>query len=286
MKYTEPGEHTLVYKAVDECGNTTEQIRTVEVVDVPKTTTLFTDGTLIINERSTDRDANVTKHGAMRNEYAPLDSTNTYVFNGTSERPWHDKGNSIIAVEFGSTVSPLSIAYWFQSCPNLESIDWTNFDGSNCTSARAFAASTKITNLTLPKMPNLTSIRFICNACPNLTSVDMSDVNASGMTDINAAFQACYALETVDISGLAGTIEACANTFSNASNGADMILETIYANPNLDCSQATAYNNMFRACTSLVGGAGTVYEASHIGRDYARIDNPPSSPGYFTQKGV
>lgn len=31
MKYTEPGEHTLVYKAEDECGNTTEQIRSVVV---------------------------------------------------------------------------------------------------------------------------------------------------------------------------------------------------------------------------------------------------------------
>ncbi len=133
-------------------------------------------------------------------------------------------------------------------------------------------------------MPNLTNIRYICNACPNLVSVDMSGVNATGITDINASFQACYALETVDISGLSGTIEACANAFSNTSNGADMVIETIYANANLDCSQATAYSNMFRACASLVGGAGTVYDANHIGRDYARIDNPPSEPGYFTEK--
>lgn len=284
MKYTEPGTYTLTYTATDECGNESSVERTIEVLEVPKHTVLYTDGTIIINEKESDREANITKHGAVQNEYEPLSDTYTYVFNGTSERPWHNKGNSIIAVEFGSQVAPLSIAYWFQNCPNLESIDWTNFDGSKCTSARAFVAGTAITTFTLPEMPNLTTIRFICNACANLTSVDMSGVNATGITDINAAFQACYLLETVDISGLAGTIEACANTFSNASGGADMVLTTIYANPNLDCSQATAHSNMFRACTSLVGGAGTTYDSSRLGNSWARIDNPPNAPGYFTAK--
>lgn len=31
MKYDAPGEYTLVYKATDECGNETEQIRTIVV---------------------------------------------------------------------------------------------------------------------------------------------------------------------------------------------------------------------------------------------------------------
>ena len=39
---------------------------------------------------------------------------------------------------------------------------------------------------------------------------------------------------------------------------------------------------MFNDCTSLVGGQGTAYDASHMGADYAHIDGGPSDPGYFT----
>lgn len=282
MKYTEPGTYQLHYTAVDECGNETTVTRTIEVLGTM--TVLYTDGTLIINESSADRQSNITKHGAVDTEYEPLSATYPYVLNSANDQPWISKRSTITALEFGSAVAPTSIAYWMQNCSNLESIDWTNFDGSNCTSARAFVASTKITTFTLPEMPNLTNIRFICNACPNLVSVDMSGVNANGITDINASFQACYNLETIDLSGLQGTIEACSNTFSNASGGGDMALTTIYANAGLDFSQATAHSNVFRACTSLVGGEGTPFNSSFIGKQYARIDNPPDAPGYFTAK--
>lgn len=282
MKYTETGEYTLIYTAVDSCGNETVEERTIHVVT--PATVLFTDGTLIINEMLQDRESNIAEHGAVIQEFDPLNAQNTYVFNGTSERPWNSKQSEIKAVKFGSVVAPTSLAYWFQNCTNLESIDWTNFDGSNVTTARAFVANTKLASLILPEMPNLTNIRYICNACPNLVSVDMSGVNATGITDINASFQACYALETIDLSGLAGTIDACSNAFSNVSGGANMALTTIYANARLDFSQATASNNVFRACVDLVGGQGTTYDAGYIGKQYARIDNPPNEPGYFTAK--
>lgn len=40
MKYTEPGSYTLVYKAVDECGNESEQIREV-IAEESQATVLF-----------------------------------------------------------------------------------------------------------------------------------------------------------------------------------------------------------------------------------------------------
>ncbi len=39
---------------------------------------------------------------------------------------------------------------------------------------------------------------------------------------------------------------------------------------------------MFYNCTSLVGGQGTTFDASHVDKAYARIDGGPSNPGYFT----
>lgn len=40
---------------------------------------------------------------------------------------------------------------------------------------------------------------------------------------------------------------------------------------------------MFNGCIRLIGGAGTHYDSSHTDGTYARIDNPPDSPGYFTE---
>lgn len=42
---------------------------------------------------------------------------------------------------------------------------------------------------------------------------------------------------------------------------------------------------MFDGCTSLVGGAGTVYDKKHIRMDYAHVDDP-DDPGYFTAAKV
>jgi len=71
--------------------------------------------------------------------------------------------------------------------------------------------------------------------------------------------------------------------FYNSTN-----LETIYVSDEfniLNLVTDSTYNgstDMFKGCTSLVGGSGTVYNSSKINKEYARIDNPPNSPGYFT----
>ena len=39
---------------------------------------------------------------------------------------------------------------------------------------------------------------------------------------------------------------------------------------------------IFRGCTSIVGGKGTVYDSNYEREEYARIDGGPTNPGYFT----
>ena len=41
---------------------------------------------------------------------------------------------------------------------------------------------------------------------------------------------------------------------------------------------------MFSGCTSLVGGAGTVYDENHTDGSYFHIDGGPDNPGYTTLK--
>lgn len=279
MKYTEPGEYTLIYKAVDECGNESEQIREITVEDTETyATVLYTDGTFIVNEKSTDREANIQAHGAVTNEYAPLDSTNNYVFSTGSERAWNNRQTYIRAVEFGSPVTPTSLAYWFNGCQNLTSLSWANFNGSEVTSARAFVSTSKLTGIAFPEMPKLTSIQYVCQSCSLLTQADFSYVNSNVLTNTQDAFQGCYALRTVDLTGLAGTVTSADRTFANLSGGGDMALQTVYTTDDL---VFTAGANIFRSCVSIVGGNGTTFDSSHTDYTYARIDRA-GQPGYFT----
>ena len=62
-------------------------------------------------------------------------------------------------------------------------------------------------------------------------------------------------------------------------------LKTIYAPSSFVTTAVTNSANMFDGCTSLVGGAGTVYSSSHIDAAYAHIDGGTSNPGYFTGPG-
>lgn len=281
MKYTEAGTYSITYIATDECGNETRHNRTVHVHK--KMTVLFTDGTLIINEISSNREANIEAHGAVVAEYVPLDSDNTYVWGSGNDQLWFNERSRIKYVEFGSPVAPDSIAYWLQ-LSGLESIDFTNCDCSNVASARAAFASTNITELVLPSMPNLTSIQYMCNRCYDLATVDFSNVGATAVINTQDAFQGCYALTEISFVGLAGMVDNCERMFANVNSDGhgNMQIATIYSDGALKFWQASASTNMFRSCTGLVGGNGTTFRSDVTNKDYARIDEP-GTPGYFTQ---
>lgn len=58
---------------------------------------------------------------------------------------------------------------------------------------------------------------------------------------------------------------------------------TIYANERFVTDKVPAGQKIFES-SKIVGGAGTVYDAAHTDKEYARIDGGPDNPGYFTYK--
>lgn len=233
---------------------------------------------MVINDRSP-----VRVNGAILEEYEPLTEENPYIFDSVSARPWHGNVSAITSARFGSEVAPASMAYWFADT-NLSSINWNKCNTENLTSLRTAFARTKLSEVVLPPMPALTNLRFAFSEVEPLTRADFSQVGASGITDCYSAFKGSYALETVDLSGLAGTVEDSAFMFGNMTATApNMGVRTIYATEDLDFRSASASNNMFRSCVDLVGGAGTVYSDSHKDKEYARIDTGSLGyTGYFT----
>ena len=53
---------------------------TCTVTYTPASTVLYTDGTLIINERPSDRSANISRHGAVHHVYEAMSESNQYHF--------------------------------------------------------------------------------------------------------------------------------------------------------------------------------------------------------------
>lgn len=101
-------------------------------------TVLYTDGTLIINEGTSDRTSNIATHGAVTNTYNPWSNSESYVsefdedyFEFVTLPLWSYEGEDIIRVEIGSPVKPVSTSGWFVCLPNIEYGDFTLLDTSN-----------------------------------------------------------------------------------------------------------------------------------------------------------
>lgn len=202
------GTKSIVTCTNNQIGTVVDDILTVSNVTqnttctvkfITEVTTLYTDGTLIINENLANRSSNVTTHGAVTNEYDALSSSNSYVMNDYDQQPWTNEKESITAVEIGSKIKPISTAYWFGSCTNMTIGYFTNLDTSSVTDMSymfAYAGgniqtfeliglanwdTSSVTNMEL--MFNMTSSR-----AQTFVIGDLSGWNTSSVTNMGSMF--------------------------------------------------------------------------------------------------
>ena len=140
--------------------------------------------------------------------------------------------------------------------------------------------------------------------CSKLTSLDLLGWDIFSVENMNYMFKGCSKLRTIDVSSfntlmtpfLMGMFQDCssltkldlsnwdtrnATHMSNMFNGCSK-LRTIYVGGGWTVQWVGSSDGMFYDCTSLVGGMGTTYNASHTDKAYAHIDGGPNNPGYFT----
>lgn len=101
----------------------------------------------------------------------------------------------------------------------------------------------------------VTNMKQMFSDCRLLTSLDLRSFNTYRVKDAYEMFNGCSSLVTIKV-----------------SRG------WITSNFNDDYNPYV----MFRDCTSLVGGRGTVYNSSNVDKSYAHIDGGAENPGYFT----
>ena len=177
-----------------------------------------------------------------------------------------------------------SMRAMFCRCTQLKSIDVSTFNTSNVTNMGEMFAYTGLESLDLSKFntSNVTDMYLMFIGSINLTSIDLSSFNTEKVTNMNSMFMNSLALQSVDVSSFTtSNVTDMNNMFYNCP-----ALKTIYAGSGWDTKSVTVGDQMFNYSTSLVGGAGTVYDANHTDYTYAHIDGGTANPGYFTDKNA
>ena len=105
----------------------------------------------------------------------------------------------------------------------------------------------------------------------------MENLNTADVTSMDYMFEACNALQTVDVN----SFDISKVTQMDFMFGDCYELTTIYCSKDWSITSASS-DNMFGACRKLVGGNGTAFDSNVTNATYARPDGGTASPGYFT----
>ena len=155
---------------------------------------------------------------------------------------------SITGMEYLDTRNVYDMGYMFYGCSNLTNIDVTHFDTSNVVSmSNMFWGCSSLTSLDVTNFDtsNVHDMASMFYDCSNLTTFYLTNFDTSNVIAMDYMFSGCSSLTTI----------YCNNTWSGASG-----------------------DDMFKDCTSLVGGEGMTYDPAMVTVDYAN----PSVSGYFT----
>ncbi len=171
---------------------------TCTVMFIKESTTLYEDGTLIINENAKNRITNLSTHGNITKEYEPMSDSNSYVMNFSSQ-PWKNERSSIKSVEIGQKTGPISTAWWFYYLTNMEEGDFTNLDTSSVTNMQSMFESagessttfelTGLNNFDTSKVTDMgRTFSNTGKAATNFDIGDLSNWNTSSVTSMGSMF--------------------------------------------------------------------------------------------------
>lgn len=151
--------------------------------------------------------------------------------------------------------------------------------------AQVFAWS-KVENLDLSHLDtsNVTTMSGMFQSAWYLKNLNLINFNTKKVKDMADMFvTAGYYAEdfTLDLSSFdTSSVEKFNGIFHRIPN-----LKTIITSDKFVVKSGATTENMFKDDPKLTGGAGTIFNDSHIDGEYARIDNPAAgNPGYFTAK--
>ena len=174
---------------------------------IESVTTLYEDGTLIINEKMKNRSTNISTHGTVAKEYDAMSNSNSYVFTvrPTSEISyesdvlWFQERTNILNVEIGSNIKPISTANWFIYSSSMKKGDFTNLDTSSVTDMSSMFLNTGysattfelkgLENWDVSSVTDMSSMFSEAGENSTTFSLNLSNWNASSVTNMSSMFE-------------------------------------------------------------------------------------------------
>ena len=177
-----------------------------------------------------------------------------------------------------------SLRNWFRGDSGLRSFDFTDADLSAVTNMPSMLEGCLALTSVDMQEAGLSGVRpqgdSMFRSCTSLKRVKFQEYTATASLAFGSdMFRNCAALTEADFSRIAvsgsGSLKASDRMFSGCS-----ALSVVYTSD--DWAGGSA-RDVFTECP-IVGGAGTAFDPEHTDGEYARIDNRPTQPGYFTYK--
>ena len=170
----------------------------------------------------------------------------------------------------------------FTSTKALETIDVSKFNTSKVTNMAEMFRSSGVTNLDLSSFDtsSVTNMNQMFSWAGSLKTINLSSFNTSNVTNMSSMFSNCGVTE-LDLS----TFDTSNVTSMGSMFWSSHSLKKIYVTKGKFVTTGVpADSTLFGDNGSLEGGKGTHYNWSEGSGsvNYARIDNPPDEPGYFT----
>ena len=162
--------------------------------------------------------------------------------------------------------------------------DLDGWDASRVTDMRCFfQGCTSLTDIDLSwcDTSNVENMGSMFDGCSSLQHINFTNVDTSSVTNMGSMFKGCSSLIELDLSGFDTTnVTQMLYMFNGCSSLRRVCVSFMWTTANVTSDYA-----MFSGCNVLMGQDGTTYPAGD-GKTYARIDNLPSEPGYFTYKAA
>ena len=186
----------------------------------------------------------------------------------------------------------------FAGCSSLTGLDINGWNTQNVTNMGGiFAGCSSLIGLDINgwNTQNVTNMSGMFTGCSNLTSINLKNFDTENVTDMSGMFRGCNCLTSLDISGWntqnvlymsrpQPVILTGGNTTTSEDNGMFLgcsSLVTINVGIGWNTDNVTYSEDMFKGCTSLIGGDGTVFDPNYTdkAKAYAGIG------GYLTMEG-
>ncbi|MBO4876746.1 MAG: BspA family leucine-rich repeat surface protein [Ruminococcus sp.] len=191
------------------------------------------------------------------------------------------------SVDFGTSFrsgNVTDMSEMFRGCSWLEELDLSALDTSSVTNMTAMFMDCPVLyalDLSSFSTAQVTNMKFMFCNCTSLEGLDLSSFDTANVQCMESMFEMCRSLKALDLSSFhTDNVDDMTKMFAGCG-----ALKTITIHE-FNTTNVFRSSSMFAGCTSLVGGAGTKYNAGLTDVERAFPDYPPYYSGYFTQRGV